>query len=112
MKILITGFSGFVSEYFLEYLNTVETNCSVLGVSRSMPQFDLKQFNNLQIEFKSIDLLNRSEVEKVITEFQPEFILHLASVSSVAQNYHKVFASFVQHCLQMQDVKYILVESL
>ena len=97
MKILITGFSGFVSEYFLEYLNTVETNCSVLGVSRSMPQFDLKQFNNLQIEFKSIDLLNRSEVEKVITEFQPEFILHLASVSSVAQSWQTPYDSFVNN---------------
>lgn len=97
MKILITGFSGFVSHHFLEYLNTVETNCEVLGVSRSEANFDLSNLNNLKIQFSKLDLLKKNEVEAIINDFKPDNILHLASVSSVAQSWQTPYDSFVNN---------------
>ena len=97
LRIIITGFSGFVSQYFLEYLNFVESNATVLGISRSKPDFDFAQYDKLNIQFKSIDLLNKVEVENIITSFQPEYILHLASVSSVAQSWQTPYDSFVNN---------------
>lgn len=32
MRILITGITGFVSSYFLDYLNTVEPGAEVMGI--------------------------------------------------------------------------------
>lgn len=97
MKILITGFSGFVAEYFINYLNTVESNCTVLGIARSNPKFNFSNLTNLSIEFKAIDLLNKSEVEAIIKNFRPDYILHLASVSSVAQSWQTPYDSFVNN---------------
>ncbi|MFY7965552.1 MAG: GDP-mannose 4,6-dehydratase [Chitinophagaceae bacterium] len=97
MKILITGFSGFVAEYFIEYLNKVEVNCKVLGISRTAPKLNLDNFANLEVTVKQLDLLNKSEVENVIQDFKPEFVLHLASVSSVAQSWQTPYDSFVNN---------------
>ena len=97
MRILITGFTGFVSEYFLEYLNTVEKNCEVLGLARTHPSFDVGNFDNLKIKFHKIDLLNKQEVENIIQNFKPSYILHLASVSSVAQSWLTPYDSFVNN---------------
>ncbi len=97
LKILITGFSGFVSQYFLEYLNQVEPNATVLGVARTKPNFDFAQFDKLHIQFESLDLLDKLAVEKIITEFQPEYILHLAAISSVAQSWQNPFESFTSN---------------
>ena len=97
MKILITGFSGFVSQYFLEYLNEVEPNSMVLGVARNKPEFNYTLFPNLDIEFKKLDLLNKLLVEETISNFKPAYILHLASVSSVAQSWQTPYDSFVNN---------------
>jgi len=97
LKILITGFSGFVSQYFLEYLNQVEPNAIVLGIARTKPNFDFAQFDKLHIQFESLDLLDKTAVEKLITQFQPEYILHLAAVSSVAQSWQNPYESFTNN---------------
>ena len=97
MKLLITGFSGFVSQHFLELLNKEEPGSVVLGIDKNSPDFNFTDYSNLTISFENIDLLNRIATDKVLDTFQPEYILHLASVSSVAQSWHTPLDSFVNN---------------
>ena len=97
MKILITGFTGFVSYHFLHFLQETEPGSVVLGVDKNLPEFDLAHFNHLTISFEQLDLLNKAAVEKTLLAFQPEYILHLASVSSVAQSWQTPVDSFVNN---------------
>ena len=97
MKLLITGFAGFVSHHFLDLLNKEEPGSAVLGIDKSIPDFNFSNYNNLTISFENIDLLNRSASNKIIDSFQPEYILHLASVSSVAKSWHTPLDSFVNN---------------
>lgn len=93
-KYLITGFSGFVSEYFVEYLNQIQEKANILGVDITKPPFDLKRCNNTGIKFIKVDLLDKNKIRDIILKFQPDFILHLASFSSVAFSWQKPVSSF------------------
>ena len=93
-KFLITGFSGFVSRHFLEYLENHEIKSIVKGLDISEPDFNRENTRSIKCEFEKIDLLNRSKVENIISEFQPDYILHLASYSSVAFSWKEPVISF------------------
>jgi len=97
MKLLITGFRGFVSPHFLNFLNEAEPGSEVLGIDRNSPSFDFSKYPNLRISFRNTDLLNKEMVKEVLTDFKPEYILHLASVSSVAQSWQTPLDSFVNN---------------
>ena len=97
MRLLITGFTGFVSQHFLELLNKEEPGSVVLGIDKNNPDFNFSDYSNLTISFENIDLLNRTATNKTLDSFQPEYILHLASVSSVAQSWHTPLDSFVNN---------------
>src|SRR5450759_2128440 len=47
-----------------------------------------------RISFEKIDLLSKDQVEYIIHEFQPNYILHLASFSSVALSWKEPVQSF------------------
>ncbi|MBK8610802.1 MAG: GDP-mannose 4,6-dehydratase [Chitinophagaceae bacterium] len=97
MKILITGFTGFVSAHFLELLNRKEPGSYVLGIDNQAPDFEFSVYPNLNISFQSIDLLHKDAVNAALNAFNPNYILHLASVSSVAKSWQTPLDSFVNN---------------
>jgi len=93
-KYLVTGFSGFVSFHFLSYLESLAIQVVVLGIDINEPDFDYHVFLHVKCHFNSIDLLNKSQIDHVIYDFQPSYILHLASYSSVAFSWKHPVTSF------------------
>jgi len=93
-RYLITGFSGFVGRYFFEYLNQIRERADLFGVDVSEPSFDLKNNCSVNTRFFKVDLLDRSKVKETILKSRPDFILHLASFSSVALSWRKPVLSF------------------
>ncbi|MEO6330177.1 MAG: GDP-mannose 4,6-dehydratase [Ginsengibacter sp.] len=87
MRILITGFSGFVSHHFLDFLESMHIKFIVLGTDKNIPLFEFTSYKNLQVSFKHADLLNKEIATELINEFHPEYLLHLASSSSVANSW-------------------------
>ncbi len=84
VKYLITGSSGFVGKNFLEYLNDNTSDTSVLGIDIAETEYNTKEYSNLKFKFVRADLRERDKVSKLIYDFNPKYILHLASYSSVA----------------------------
>jgi len=93
-KYLITGFSGFVSTYFLDYLNRIQEKVNILGIDVAEPYPIFEQPGNINIKFSKVDLLDKNKIKRIILKFQPDFILHLASFSSVAFSWIKPVFSF------------------
>ncbi len=93
-KILITGFSGFVSPYFIEYLEKENVKCEILGLDINDPVFISNNSKNVKIQTKKIDLLDNGVLEKIIYNFQPGYVLHLASYSSVGFSWENPSLSF------------------
>ncbi|MCM1124831.1 MAG: GDP-mannose 4,6-dehydratase [Eubacterium sp.] len=86
-KILITGFSGFVSRHFLAYLQENDREMEVCGVDINPPTFDYRSGYNMQVEYHSVNLLDIEAVKVLLDRFRPDYIIHLASFSSVAYSW-------------------------
>lgn len=97
-KFLITGFSGFVGRHFLQYLYERPEAFEVCGVDIKDPAFDCSTYEDkINIRFKKVNLLNSDELKAVLTEFAPDYILHLASFSSVAYSWQHPEDCFVNN---------------
>lgn len=96
-KYLITGFSGFVGKHFLKYLGKKNEKIEVLGLDMSEPSFDYMNFGKeMNVRFLKKNLLDDNLYE-IIMSFQPDYILHLASYSSVAYSWKNPTESFLNN---------------
>jgi GDP-4-dehydro-6-deoxy-D-mannose reductase len=95
-KVLITGFTGFVSKYLLDHLADSSEEFTILGLSRSQ-YFDAFSIKNLTISVKKIDLNSQTELKEVLASFLPNYIYHLASDSSVSYSWVKPIESFLNN---------------
>ena len=87
-RMLITGFSGFVSRHFLNFLYENKLEYEVLGVDVNPPKFAMNAYEpTLSMSFLQVNLLDQEAVEEMIASFRPDYILHLASFSSVAYSW-------------------------
>jgi len=93
-KFLITGFSGFVSKHFVAYLEKNKIPAAVLGVDYSDTEIEKDNYKYVGMNFKKLNLFEKESLESVINEFQPDYILHLASFSSVASSWQDPVFSF------------------
>jgi GDP-4-dehydro-6-deoxy-D-mannose reductase len=99
MKIyLITGISGFVAQHFLNYLDTQGENIDVLGIARSVPPaLRSHKFKHINLHCVELDLLDYRALEIALLAFSPEYIVHLASFSSVGKSWEMPLESFLNN---------------
>lgn len=97
-RFLITGFSGFVGRHFLQYLFEKEEPVDVFGIDIRKPAFDTTVYASIiNIQFREVNLLDGQALKAVLEEFKPQYILHLASFSSVAFSWQHPEESFVNN---------------
>ncbi len=77
MRVLVTGIEGFVGSHLARYL--AKRGDAVFGLHLLPPK------ENLPAELFCADLCNFEEVKSVLERSRPEWIFHLAGVSSVAE---------------------------
>jgi len=86
LKYLITGVNGFVGKHFLSYLS--DTDHEVFGICRH----DFEH-PNLTKNY-NIDLKDKPAIEQTLSEISPDYIVHLASDSSVGYSWNNPVKSF------------------
>ena len=97
-RILITGISGFVGRHFLNLLSEQGVECKVCGIDIRIPSYDIDSFRSkFELKIEVVDLLNISAVREILEAFRPNYILHLASFSSVAYSWKHPADSFVNN---------------
>ncbi|MBF0226224.1 MAG: GDP-mannose 4,6-dehydratase [Desulfobacterales bacterium] len=89
MKYLITGFSGFVGHYLINYINEQEKEAQIIGIDIINKVY---HYNNF-VQY-TINLLNFEELSAIIKTEKPDYIVHLASFSSVAYSWQNPVESF------------------
>ena len=99
-KILITGISGFVGGHFVHYLTTHHHDLEIHGISRSRPAWDfIPEMPELtrNSRFHQADLMDIQKIKSLIVEIQPDYIVHLAAQSSVAESWKTPVDSFMNN---------------
>lgn len=97
-KLMITGVSGFVGHHFIQYLYDNNIKLEICGADLREPTYRLEQYRDrLDICFSKINLLDIESIRSVFHKFTPDYILHLASFSSVAYSWQHPADSFVNN---------------
>jgi GDP-4-dehydro-6-deoxy-D-mannose reductase len=99
-KILITGISGFVGGHFVHFLTSRHNDLEIHGISRSKPAWDFVDTPPELLNghyFHLADLNNIPKIKSLIEEIQPDYILHLAAQSSVAESWKSPVFSFMNN---------------
>ena len=86
-KVFITGITGFVGSYLLDYLLTVN-DIEVHGLLRwRSPRDNIKHcLDNINLHYG--DLLDFSSLLKIIKKTKPDIVFHLAAQSFVPYSYN------------------------
>lgn len=77
MKVLITGASGFVGKYMVEFLGN--HNIEVIPTVRSG--------DGLQGSHIEMDVMDSQQTERILSDYRPTHIIHLAGKSSVRESW-------------------------
>jgi len=92
MKYLITGISGFVAGHYLEYLALKKPGVKIAGIDlHSKKSFRKKS------KFYKGSLLDKRLIANVIKKTKPDYIVNLASYSSVAYSWRCPAECFVNN---------------
>lgn len=83
MKYLITGCSGFVAKHLVDYIVNEDPRAMIFGLDMKQPSYLFAH------TFSQVNLLDYAQLENTICEFGPDYILHLASFSSVGKSWEK-----------------------
>jgi dTDP-4-dehydrorhamnose reductase len=81
MKILITGANGLLGQKLIDALSD-DTSVEVLATSRGGCRL-----SNLpdHIKYQSLEIVNQQEVKDVISDYNPDVIIHTAAMTNVDQ---------------------------
>ena len=87
-KILITGHTGFKGSWLTFWLKSLDAK--ICGVSKDVPTHP-SLFNTLKLKKGILDLRvdirNLSALKKIVKNFKPDFVFHLAAQSLVKKSY-------------------------
>ncbi len=87
-KVLITGHTGFKGSWLALWLKSL--NAKVCGISKSIPtnpsHYNALKLSNI-IQSKFVDIKSFSKLNRIILQFQPDYIFHLAAQSLVKKSY-------------------------
>ncbi len=80
MKVLITGADGFIGSHICEAL--LKEKHEIIAISRNFNQLPNLITNFDKIDLNQIDITDFSSLAKIITEHEPNLIIHLAGETS------------------------------
>ncbi len=111
-KILITGHTGFKGSWLTFWLKKLDAK--ICGISKDIPTkpslFNALKLKN-QISDHRIDIRNLSKLKKIIKNFKPDYIFHLAAQSLVKKSYLDPLNTFSTNamgtCNILESVKYL-----
>lgn len=97
MTILITGVAGFVGRHLVKYFSTIYPGSSMVGLD-VVPSTDVGE-GVQDFSYIETNLLDGKEFRSILNKTKPDWIIHLASFSSVSYSWDHPSDSFLNNSL-------------
>ncbi len=91
-RYLITGIGGFVGGHLLNLLDFSNEPIETLGIDRLV-----RETPQTKNRMEAVDLLDRDRLRGLVAEFRPDFVIHLAAGSSVAESWKDPAGCFLNN---------------
>ena len=97
-KVLVTGHTGFKGSWLSLWLN--ELGAEVIGYSNSTPT-QPSHFKLLDLDMVSLkgDVRNKEQLKKVVKQYRPDIVFHLAAQSLVRLSYDEPVSTYETNVL-------------
>ncbi|MFA8343952.1 MAG: UDP-glucose 4-epimerase GalE [Rhodothermaceae bacterium] len=82
MKIVVTGGAGYIGSHFVKL--AVDCNCEVLVIDNLCRGH--KEAVHPKAEFKNCDLLDSENLNKILSEYKPDAVVHFAAFAYVGES--------------------------
>ena len=88
MKVLVTGGAGFIGSAFVRLSSSLGYDVHVIdSLTYASNISSIKNLiNNNSIKLSKIDICDNEQLEKIVTDFKPNKIVHFAAESHVDQS--------------------------
>ena len=87
LKFLITGGLGFIGSHLVDELS--RNNNQIMILTKTLSKKSNLSKPNKKISIKKIDITNFQKIGKIITDFKPNVIVHLAGNTSHSKSFEK-----------------------
>lgn len=87
MRVIVTGGAGFIGSNLILYLHKHHPEVEILNIDKLTYASDIGYLDSMKHDrryhFKKMDLVERRDVKKVVQNWKPEGVFHLAAESHV-----------------------------
>ncbi len=109
MKILITGVAGFIGFHLSQYL--LKKNFDIVGVDNVNDYYDLnlktdrlKILKNNNLNFKKINIADKTKVDEIFNSERPSVVIHLAAQAGVRYSIKNPYQYIASNIVGFQNI--------
>lgn len=93
-NIIVTGGTGFIGSHLVQQLIDLGTNVAVIDIQLQDNSYFKEHKLDKKTKLYLINITQKTKIKKLFSNFQPDYVFHLAAEAIVNDSYHNPYKTF------------------